>query len=155
MADLGITFSMNHTGNVGDNNAATESLFSSIKTLRTARKVYRKRGDARADVFDDIIRFHNRRRRNPTLGYLSPVEFEETEPAAGQTSGSDEFPMSVHGTLPVSATPEPTADSCYAGRTTTFVLTGVRSYRSIMSWLSRPTQPLVTPEPIDSGSLVA
>lgn len=43
----------------------------------------------------------------------------------------------------------------YAGRTTTFVLTGVRLYRWIMSWLSSPTQPLVMPDPIDSGSLEA
>ncbi|NMG41470.1 IS3 family transposase, partial [Chelativorans sp. ZYF759] len=33
--------------------------------------------DARADVFDYIERFYNPRRRHSTLGYLSPVEFEE------------------------------------------------------------------------------
>ena len=33
--------------------------------------------DARADVFDYIERFYNGRRRHSTLGYLSPVEFEE------------------------------------------------------------------------------
>ena len=54
-----------------------ESFFSSLKTERTARKVYRTRDDARADVFDYIERFYNRRRRHSTLGYLSPVEFEE------------------------------------------------------------------------------
>ncbi|SEO45030.1 hypothetical protein SAMN04487843_101432 [Methylobacterium sp. ap11] len=43
----------------------------------------------------------------------------------------------------------------YAGSTTTFVFTGVWLYRWIMSWLSRPTQPLVMPEPIESGSLLA
>ena len=32
---------------------------------------------ARADVFDYIERFYNPRRRHSTLGYLSPVEFEE------------------------------------------------------------------------------
>lgn len=53
------------------------------------------------------------------------------------------------------AAPGPGTDRCYAGRTTTFVLTGVREYRCIMSWLSRPTQPLVMPFPIDSGSLEA
>jgi putative transposase len=76
MADHGITCSMSRSGNVWDN-AAMESFFSSLKTERTARKVYRTRDDARADVFDYIERFYNRRRRHSTLGYLSPVEFEE------------------------------------------------------------------------------
>ncbi|HEV2541971.1 MAG TPA: IS3 family transposase, partial [Methylobacterium sp.] len=30
----------------------------------------------RADVFDSIERFYNLARRHSTLGYLSPVEFE-------------------------------------------------------------------------------
>ena len=76
MADHGITCSMSRSGNVWDN-AAMESFFSSMKTERTARKVYRTRDDARADVFDYIERFYNPRRRHSTLGYLSPDEFEE------------------------------------------------------------------------------
>jgi putative transposase len=76
MAGHGITCSMSRSGNVWDN-AAMESFFSSLKTERTARKVYRTRDDARADVFDYIERFYNLRRRHSTLGYLSPVEFEE------------------------------------------------------------------------------
>ena len=46
---------------------AMESFFSSLKTERTARKVYRKRDDARADVFDYIERFYNPRRRHSKL----------------------------------------------------------------------------------------
>jgi putative transposase len=76
MADHGITCSMSRSGNVWDN-AAMESFFSSLKTERTARKVYRARDDARAEVFDYIERFYNPRRRHSTLGYMSPVEFEE------------------------------------------------------------------------------
>jgi len=76
MADHGITCSMSRSGNVWDN-AAMESFFSSLKTELTARKVYRTRDDARADVFDYVERFYNPRRRHSTLGYLSPVEFEE------------------------------------------------------------------------------
>ena len=53
-----------------------ESFFSSLKTERTARKVYRPRDAARADVFDYIERFYNPTRRHSTLGSLSPVEFE-------------------------------------------------------------------------------
>lgn len=53
-----------------------ESFFSSLKTEQTARKVYRTRDEARADVFDDIERFYNPRRWHSKLGYLSPIEFE-------------------------------------------------------------------------------
>ena len=54
-----------------------ESFFSTLKTERTARKTYRTRDQAKADVFDYIERFYNPRRRHSTLGYLSPVEFEK------------------------------------------------------------------------------
>jgi putative transposase len=75
MEDNGVTCSMSRSGNVWDN-AAMESFFSSLKTERTARKVYRSRDQAKADVFDYIERFYNPKRRHSTLGYLSPVEFE-------------------------------------------------------------------------------
>ena len=64
------------SGNVWDN-AAMESFFSSLKTERTARKLYRTRDEARADVFDYIQRFYNPKRRHSTIGYLSPMEFEQ------------------------------------------------------------------------------
>ncbi|MAM12290.1 MAG: hypothetical protein CML23_17955 [Rhizobiaceae bacterium] len=44
-----------------------ESFFSSLKTERTARKVYQTREQARADVFDYLERFHNTRRMHPEL----------------------------------------------------------------------------------------
>ena len=75
LADNGITCSMSRAGNVWDN-SAMESFFSSLKTERTARKVYRTRDEARADVFDYIERFYNPRRRHSKLGHLSPMEFE-------------------------------------------------------------------------------
>jgi hypothetical protein len=49
MADHGVVCSMSRSGNVWDN-AAMESFFSSLKTERTARKVYRSRDEAKADV---------------------------------------------------------------------------------------------------------
>jgi putative transposase len=75
MADNGVDCSMSRSGNVWDN-AAMESFFSSLKTERIGRKVYRSRAAARADVFDYIERFYNTVRRHSTIGYLSPVEFE-------------------------------------------------------------------------------
>jgi len=74
LADGG-TCSMSRSGNVW-HNAAMESFFSSLKTERIARKVYRTRDQARADAFDYIECFYNPKRRHSTLGYISPVEFE-------------------------------------------------------------------------------
>jgi putative transposase len=81
MADHGVTCSMSRSGNVWDN-AAMESFFSSVKTERSARKVYRTRDQARADVFDYIERFYNPQRRHSTIGYLSPIEFERIATAS-------------------------------------------------------------------------
>lgn len=76
LADHGVTCSMSRAGNVWDN-AVMESFFSSLKTERTAAKLYHTRAQAKADVFDYIECFYNPRRRHSTLGYLSPVEFEK------------------------------------------------------------------------------
>jgi putative transposase len=75
MAEHGVTCSLSRSGNVWDN-AAMESFFSSLKVERVARKTYRTRDQAKADVFDYIERFYNPRRRHSTIGYLSPMEFE-------------------------------------------------------------------------------
>ena len=76
MTDHGVTCSMSRSDNCWDN-AAMESFFSSLKTERVARKTYRTRDQARADVFDYIERFYNPTRRHSTLGYLSPMDFEK------------------------------------------------------------------------------
>ncbi len=80
LREQGITCSMSRAGEVWDN-SAMESFFSSLKTEKTARKVYRTRAQARADVFDYIERFYNPVRRHSTLGYVSPLEFEKAREA--------------------------------------------------------------------------
>ncbi len=50
-----------------------ESFFSSLKTERTARRMYRTRDDAGADVFDYIECFYNPKRRHSTGLSLSRV----------------------------------------------------------------------------------
>jgi putative transposase len=75
MADHSVACSMSRSGNCW-NNAAMESFFSSLKTERTARKTYRTRYDARADVFDYIERLYNPKRRHSTNRYISPMDFE-------------------------------------------------------------------------------
>jgi putative transposase len=80
----GIVCSMSRRGNCWDN-AAMESFFSTLKTERLSRRHYRTRNDLRADVFDYIERFYapqevplgdNPRRRHSTIGYVSPMQFE-------------------------------------------------------------------------------
>jgi len=72
MADSGIVCNMSRSGDVWDN-AAAESVFSSLKTEPTERKIYRIGNEARADVFEYIERFYNTIRRHSTIGYPSPV----------------------------------------------------------------------------------
>jgi putative transposase len=72
----GITCSMSRRGECWDN-AAMESFFSSMKTERLSRKVYRTREEARSDVFDYIERFYNPVRKHSKLDFLSPVDFEQ------------------------------------------------------------------------------
>jgi len=79
---------MSRSGNVRDN-AATESFFSALKTKRVPRKAYRTRDQVSADVFDHIERFYNPRRRNSTLGYISPMDLEKRAALAE---------VAVHGT---------------------------------------------------------
>ena len=75
MTGSGVPCLMSRSGNVWDN-AEKESFFPSLKTERIARKSYRTRNQARANVFDYIERFYSTTRRHSTLGYLSPVDFE-------------------------------------------------------------------------------
>lgn len=80
LKEQGITCSMSRAGEVWDN-SAMESFFSSLKTERVARRVYRSREQARSDVFDYIERFYNPTRRHSTLGYVSPIQFEKAQKA--------------------------------------------------------------------------
>ena len=76
LQELGVTCSMSRSGNCWDN-SAMESFFKSLKTERTDRKIYRTRNDAKADVFDYIEVFYNGKRRHSTIGYVSPMQFEQ------------------------------------------------------------------------------
>jgi putative transposase len=74
LAEYGMTCSMSRKGNCWDN-APTESFFNSLKNERVHGKRYRTREEARADVFEYIEVFYNRRRRHSTLGFISPMQF--------------------------------------------------------------------------------
>jgi putative transposase len=72
----GLQCSMSRPGNCWDN-AVVESFFASLKTERVYRRQFQRRQEAQMAIFAYIEGFSNRRRRHSTLGYLSPVEFEQ------------------------------------------------------------------------------
>jgi len=72
----GVEVSMNGAGNWYDN-AVMESFFGTLKSERVHHRVYEKRDEARADLFEYIESFYNRRRLHSSLGYLSPEEYEQ------------------------------------------------------------------------------
>lgn len=71
-----IQVSMNGVGTWYDN-APMESFFGSLKTERVHHVTYRTREQARQDLFRYIESFYNRRRLHSSLGYQSPVAYEE------------------------------------------------------------------------------
>ena len=75
LAKHGIDCSMSNTGNCYDN-AVVESFFGLLKRERVIRVRYRNREQARADLFQYIEVFYNRKRRHGYLGNISPVDFE-------------------------------------------------------------------------------
>jgi putative transposase len=58
-------------------NAVAESFFSTLKVELKGRSLWKTRREARTAIFEYIEAWYNRRRRHSTLGYLSPMEFEE------------------------------------------------------------------------------
>lgn len=76
LARHGIECSMSSSGNCYDN-AAVESFFGLLKRERVNRVRYRTREEARADLFEYIEVFYNRKRRHGYLGYISPDDFEQ------------------------------------------------------------------------------
>lgn len=76
LEEYGMICSMSRKGNCWDN-APSESFFNSLKNERVHGTRYRTRPDAKADLFDYIEPFYNRRRQHSTLGYASPMKFLE------------------------------------------------------------------------------
>jgi len=71
-----IVVSMSRTGNCYDN-AVIESFFSTLKCEWIGFQVYPSRILAKRDIFYFIQAFYNPERLHSSLGYLSPVMFEE------------------------------------------------------------------------------
>jgi putative transposase len=77
----GIDCSMSGKGQCWDN-APMESFFASLKKELVYDEDYHSREQARSSIFEYIEAFYNPKRRHSALGYLSPVEFEQTRGSA-------------------------------------------------------------------------
>jgi len=84
LAKNNIECSMSRNGNCYDN-AVVESFFGVLKRERVNRTRYRTRDEARADIFDYIEVFYNRKRRHGYLGNISPVDFEKRSAKSCET----------------------------------------------------------------------
>lgn len=71
-----IVVSMSRRANCYDN-AVVESFFATLEWELIERNDWATRDAARVAIFDYIECWYNRRRRHSSLGYLSPVEYEE------------------------------------------------------------------------------
>lgn len=81
LSDAKAVSSMSRKGNCWDN-AVVESFFASLKAEEVDGRVYVTRVEARAAMFEFIEVFYNRQRRHSSLGFMSPVRFEELRLAA-------------------------------------------------------------------------
>ncbi len=76
LAQLNCQVSMSRRGNCYDN-AVMESFFSTLKT-ECVTSQFVTRQQARTSIFEFIEVWYNRKRLHSSLGYLSPLEFEQS-----------------------------------------------------------------------------
>ena len=72
----GTVVSMSRKGNCWDN-AVAESFFATLEWELIERCDWRSRDEARSAIFKYLELWYNPRRRHSSLGYLSPVEYEQ------------------------------------------------------------------------------
>ena len=76
----GIQVSMSRKGDCYDN-ALMESFFGTLKEECVEHQTYQTRAEARTSVFEYIQVFYNRQRKHSSLGYVSPITYEQMKGA--------------------------------------------------------------------------
>lgn len=76
LSSLGIEQSMSAKGNCYDN-AAQESFYGRYKTSSVRGRIFADEQEARSNAFEYIEVFYNRFRKHSSLGYQSPIQYEE------------------------------------------------------------------------------
>jgi len=77
----GLVCSMSRRANCWDN-ACAESFFSTLKTELVRGRVFQTHAQAKLALFEYIEGFYNRKRLHSSIGYCSPVDFEDRMRAA-------------------------------------------------------------------------
>lgn len=77
LKSLKIVASMSRKGNCYDNSFA-ESFFATLKKELIYRKEYKNKQEAKKDIFQFIEIWYNRKRIHSSIGYMTPVQFEES-----------------------------------------------------------------------------
>ena len=77
----GITVSMSRKGNCYDN-AFAETFFGTLKKELVYRTHFKTRLEAMTAIFEYIEVFYNRKRIHSSIGYLTPVAYEQAQLAA-------------------------------------------------------------------------
>ncbi|GLV53202.1 transposase [Dictyobacter sp. S3.2.2.5] len=72
----GMIVSMSRKGNCWDN-ASMESFFGSLKQECVGNVIYASHEQARQSLFEYLEIYYNRQRRHSTLGYMSPLAYEQ------------------------------------------------------------------------------
>nr|MCR4673186.1 IS3 family transposase [Lachnospiraceae bacterium] len=80
LRENGIRQSMSRGGCPYDN-ACSESFFATAKKECIYQKNYATIAEVKADIFEYIEMFYNRKRMHSYLGYMSPVEYRLTHSA--------------------------------------------------------------------------
>ncbi len=76
LEQAGMVVSMSRKGNCWDN-AAMESFFGSLKEECVGNTLYPSHEQAKQSLFEYLEVYYNRQRRHSTLGYLSPLIYEQ------------------------------------------------------------------------------
>lgn len=101
LKDHGMVCSMSRRGDCWDN-AVVESFNATIKTELIHRTKWKTREEARAAIYKYIETWYNCTRLHSTLGYRSPVEFEQEE-----SNGRSATRTSIKGTVESVDPPDP------------------------------------------------
>lgn len=77
LRELKITASMSRKGNCYDN-AYAESFFATLKKEMIYRQTYRTKEEAKKAIFEYIEAWYNRSRIHSSIGFMTPIQFEES-----------------------------------------------------------------------------
>lgn len=77
LKNIGVTASMSRKGNCYDN-AFAESFFATLKKELIYRNRFKTKEEAKKAIFEYIEVWYNRKRIHSSIGYMTPVQFEES-----------------------------------------------------------------------------